>query len=79
MPTILIHIANEDPVVGEIEALPEPADTIITVKHPRRKDGKDVHYIDADVNTVIWPINRITFIEVMPGVEEDEIITFVRE
>ena len=79
MPTVLIHIANEDPVVGEIEALPEPADTIIIVKHPRRKDGKDVHYIDADVNTVIWPINRITFIEVMPGVEEDEIITFVRE
>ncbi len=79
MPTILIHIANEDPVVGEIEALPEPTDTIITVKHPRRKDGKDVHYIDADVNTVIWPISRITFIEVMPGVEEDEIITFVRE
>jgi len=38
-----------------------------------------VHYIDADVNTVIWPISRITFIEVMPGVEEDEIITFVRE
>ncbi len=79
MPTVLIHIANEDPVVGEIETLPGPTDMLITVKHPRRKDGKDIHYLDANVNTVIWPLSRITFIEVMPGVEEEEIISFVRE
>lgn len=79
MPTVLIHISNEDPVMGEIENLPEPADQIIRVKNPRRRDGKDVHYLQANVTEVIWPLNRVTFIEVIPGDQEDEIIGFVRE
>lgn len=79
MPTLLIHIQNEDPVVGDVESLPTAIDTLLLVKNPRRKDGKDLFFLDANVTTVIWPINRINFIEVLPGVEEEDIITFVRE
>jgi hypothetical protein len=79
MPTLLIHIQNEDPVVGDVEVLPTATDTLLLVKNPRRKDGKDLFFLDANVTTVIWPINRINFIEVLPGVEEEDIITFVRE
>lgn len=79
MPTVLIHIASEDPVLGEIEELPGPADTIILLRNPRRRDGKDVHYILPNVNQVIWSLSRVTFIEIMPGEEEEPIIGFVRE
>lgn len=79
MPSVLIHISNEDPVLGEIDALPAPTDVLLTVKNPRRKDGKDLHYVEANVSTVIWPITRINFIEVIPTGEEEEIISFVRE
>lgn len=79
MPTVLIHIMNEDPVLGEIENLPGLADSIIIVNNPRRKDGKDLTNIVQNVTTVIWPINRCTFIEVIPGDEEEQIISFVRE
>lgn len=79
MPSVLIHIMNEDPVVGELDALPAVTDNIIVVKNPRRRDGKDVPYLEANVSTVIWPLTRVTFIEVMPIGEEDEIISFVRE
>ncbi len=79
MPTILIHISNEDPVLGEIDNLPSPADITITVKNPRRKDGKDLPYLDANVSTVIWPFSRINFVELMPSSEEEEIISFIRE
>jgi hypothetical protein len=79
MATVLIHILNEDPIFGEIDDLPKPTDTVIVVKNPRRKDGKDLHYLAANVTTVIWPINRTAFIEVMPSEEEDHIIGFVRE
>jgi hypothetical protein len=79
MPTVLIHIASEDPVLGEIEELPGPADTIILVRNPRRRDGKDVHYILPNVTQVIWSLSRVTFIEIMPGEEEEPIIGFVRE
>jgi hypothetical protein len=79
MPTLLIHIQNEDPVVGDVDALPAATDTLLLVKNPRRKDGKDLFFLDANVTSVIWPISRINFIEIIPGVEEEDIITFVRE
>ena len=79
MPSVLIHINNEDPVLGEVDALPSPTDVTVMVKNPRRRDGKDLHYLEANVSTVIWPMNRINFIEIMPSGEEEEIISFVRE
>jgi len=77
--TVVIHILNEDPVVGDLDELPAPADSIITIHNPRRRDGKDVHYLSNDVVTVIWPINQISFIEVIPSEGEERIIGFVRE
>jgi hypothetical protein len=79
MPTILVHIANEDPVLGEVEQLPAPADQTILLKNPRRRDGKDLHYLQANVTDVIWPLSRIAFIEVIPGSEEEQLIGFVRD
>jgi hypothetical protein len=77
--TVIVHINNEDPIMGEVEELPQPIDQIIMLKNPRKKDGKDVHYLEPNVNLVIWPFHRITFIELIQDVEEDEIISFVRE
>lgn len=77
--TVILHISNEDPVVGEIEDMPTPADKIIIVSNPRKKDGKDIHYIDAEVTTVIWPWDRISFLEILPSEEEEKIIGFVRD
>ncbi|MEJ5202783.1 MAG: hypothetical protein WHV66_11180 [Anaerolineales bacterium] len=79
MPSVIIHIQNEDPVLGEIDELPSPGDSLIIVKNPRKRDGKDLIYLDPNVNTVIWPVIRINFIEVVPSEAEEEIITFVRE
>lgn len=77
--TIVIHVANEDPIVGEIDQLPAPADTIITLHNPRRRDGKDLHYLQSDVVTVLWPLAQISFIELLPTQAEEEIIGHVRE
>jgi hypothetical protein len=79
MPMILLHLVGEDPVLGEIEELPAPTATSILLKSPRKRDGKDLHYIDANVTTVIWPMSRVNFIEVLPTGEEEEVIGFVRE
>lgn len=77
--TVLIHITNEDPVVGEVDELPTPADVSLRVQNPRKRDGKDLQYLQNDVTTVIWPWSRISFVEVLPSGAEDEIIGFVRE
>jgi hypothetical protein len=77
--SIVIHIQNTEPVLGEVDELRNPADQMITLHNPRRLDGKDLNYIMESVSTVIWPVSNITFIEVLPGEEEEEIIGFVRE
>ncbi|MFQ5922324.1 MAG: hypothetical protein ACE5M4_05725 [Anaerolineales bacterium] len=77
--TVLVHLTGEDPVLGEIEEIPTPTDTIVTVNNPRRKDGKDLPYIEGNVVTVVWPMHRVTFLEILPTAEEEELIGFVRE
>jgi hypothetical protein len=76
---ILIHLSGEEPIAGEVDDLPKPTDTVITVSNPRRRDGKDLHYIDSRAVKVIWPLEKISFIEVLSGEESEQIISFVRE
>jgi hypothetical protein len=77
--SVLLHLTNEDAVLGEVEALPAADANYITVANPRRRDGKDLPYLQPNVSTVIWAIQRISFIEVMPGEAEEKLVTFVRE
>ena len=77
--TIILHPTGEEPIIGEVEDLPQPMDISVTVNSPRRIDGKELHYLSESVLTVIWPLNRMNFIEVLPTKSEEEIIGFVRE
>jgi hypothetical protein len=63
---VILHIQNSDPVLGEIDEMPGPRDTHLKV-------NKD------NVVTVLWPIQQLTFIEILPGQDEQRIIGFVRE
>jgi hypothetical protein len=78
--TVIVHLINEDPVLAEIERMPEPCDTNILIFYPRRVDGKPVHYLRDEATAVIYPMQRVSSIEVMAeerGAEEE--ITFYRE
>jgi hypothetical protein len=77
--TIMLHVAGEDAVVGEVDEMPKPTDNSIIVTNPHRKDGKELHYLDQRAVKVIWPMHRLNFIEILGGEEEDQIIGFVRE
>jgi hypothetical protein len=77
--TVIIHPTGEEPIIGEVEQLPEPSDITITLNSPRKIDGKELHYLSENVLTVIWPISRLNFIEILPTKAEEEIIGFVRE
>ena len=76
---ILLHISGEEPITGEVDELPQASDTVITVNNPRRRDGKDLHFLDSRSSKVIWPLNRVSFIEILSGEESEQIISFVRE
>lgn len=77
--SILIHIQNTDPVMGEVDELPEKSDTMVAVKNPRRQDGKDIPYLAENVTLVYWPVDKLNYIEVLASGDEEELISFVRE
>jgi hypothetical protein len=77
--TIVLHIQNADPVVGEVDELPAATDTLVVVTNPRRLDGKDLHFLSENATSVIWPVDRLNFIEILSSKEEEDIIGFVRE
>jgi hypothetical protein len=76
--SIIVHLTEEDPVVGEVEELPDVTHFLVRLTNPRRLDGKVLHYLNPGVAEIYWPMHRISFIELIPS-EEDEIIGFVRE
>jgi len=77
--TVILHIAGEPSIVGEVDELPKPSDTLVIVSNPRLRDGKDVHYLEHNVVKVIWPVDKLTLIEVLESQEEENLIGFVRE
>lgn len=77
--TLILHISNADPVVGEVEELPGQSDTMIIINNPRRLDGKDVPNLAENAITVMWPLERLNFIEVLSERDDEEIFGFVRE
>lgn len=79
MVPIIVHISNEDPVVCEVDELPAESSQMILVHNPRKRDGTDVHYLDEGVISMMIPVHRINFIQLLPSGDEEEVIGFVRE
>ena len=77
--TVIIHIKNAESVLAEIDDLPGPADTIIKLSNPRQKDGKDLIFLEHNVVTVYWPWSEISFLEILPGETDEDVVRFVRE
>lgn len=69
MPTVIVHILNEPTMLGEIEELPSPTDQSITLTNPRARNNKPLDNVEAEAISLILPLHRIHFIEVMPTEE----------
>lgn len=76
---IILHMMNEDPVVGEVDQLPEPTDQFVLVANPRLRDGKDLHYLEDEATAMMVPWHRINFVEVMPSADIEDVVSIVRE
>jgi hypothetical protein len=75
MYTIFVHVVGEEAFMAEVEELPSPSDQAIMCMNPRKRDGKDLHYVLPEVQTVMIPWHRINLVEVMPSGDEEEIIS----
>lgn len=77
--SVIIHIANEEPILADMEELPDPSAQAILCTNLRRRDGKDIHYVDREAVQFFFPWHRIGFLEVISAEEEAKVISFVRE
>jgi hypothetical protein len=76
---VVIHLLNEDPILAELEEMPDPTHQSIVITNPRRRDGRPLHYVTDGATSFIFPWNRITFIEIMETEEAREVVEFFRE
>ncbi|MGB2954925.1 MAG: hypothetical protein WBB64_03040 [Anaerolineales bacterium] len=77
--TVIVHIRNAEPILAEVEELPQASDTLITLINPRQRDGKDLMFLERNVVNVIWPLAEISFIEILPGETAEDVVSFIRE
>ena len=75
----IVQLLEEDPIVGELEGPPDPAAPFVTVYNPRRRDGRTVAYLDANVETILIAWHRVSIIQLLPQAEREKAIGFVRD
>ena len=76
---VIVHLHNEDPVLAEMESIPDPTHHSVVITNPRRRDGRPLHYVTEGATSFIFPWTRITFIEIMEEEEAKEVVEFFRE
>jgi hypothetical protein len=80
MRTVLAHVMNEDPFLAEVVELPGHTDTCVEFLNPRQRDGKPLRYVNHGMSSIIFPLHRISFLEVMASEEERaQLVEFFRE
>lgn len=77
--SVIIHLTDSDPIVGEVDELPNPGDQFMMVRDPRRRDGKTIPNINEQVQTVLFPWHRIAFVQLLPSADTENIIGHVRD
>ena len=72
MITLLLHLSNSEPIKVDVDEMPNMTDQMILGKNPRERNDKELTIFDEGVTSVIFPLWRINYIQIMPG-EEDEL------
>jgi hypothetical protein len=80
MRSVIAHITQEDPFLAEMVELPKSTDTCAEFFNPRLRDGKPLRYASPGMSSMIFPMHRVMFIEVMASEEERaQVVEFFRE
>jgi hypothetical protein len=80
---VILHLHNEDPFMGDMDALPDPTHSYIRITNPRKRDGKSLNTLTNGATSFLYPWTRITFLEILGEEEEtaqtETLMSFFRE
>lgn len=71
MISLLVHLANSEPVKIDVEEMPSQQDTCLIGRNPRERSDKEITWLDEGVTQVIFPWWRINYIQVLPSGDEE--------
>jgi hypothetical protein len=77
--SVIIHLIEEEAIICELDAPPDPTHHFVTLFNPRRRDGRALPYLESNVTTLLLPWHRIDLVQFLPQTEHDNVISFVRE
>ncbi len=76
---IMLHLTNEELIIGEIHQLPNSSDQFMIIHNPRQPNGTTLAYLEEDVITIMIPWHQTKMVQLLPGIGIGEVIGFVRE
>jgi|SwirhisoilCB2_FD_contig_91_2051501_length_1215_multi_10_in_0_out_0_3 hypothetical protein len=77
---VILHVHNEDPIVAEVDDLPDPSHNYLLIRNPRKRDGKVLNHVTDGATAFIYPWTRITFVEIMDETQQsNSVVPFFRE
>ena len=76
--TVIVHVMGEDPVLAEVEEIFQPGDQALILLNPRRRDNKPLPYLERETISMILPMHRVNFVEIMPSQDAEEVDLFFR-
>jgi len=76
--TVIVHVMGDDPLVAEMEKLPQPSDQALILLNPRQRDNKPLRYLERETISMILPMHRVNFVEITPSQDTEEVDLFFR-
>jgi hypothetical protein len=76
---VIVHLNNEEPFAADMEELPPPGATYVILTNPRTREGKHVQWVTAGAFRFMYPLGRISFIEIMMSAQDKDIEPFYRD
>jgi hypothetical protein len=64
---VVIHLSNEQPLLGDLYAVPGPSDAGLLCTNVRMMNGKRPVFIDAAGSTFFFPYHIVRFLEMPPA------------
>ena len=64
---VVIHIANEQPLVADLYEMPTAADVSLICTNVRMQDGKKPIFIDHSSSVFVFPYVTLRFLEILAG------------
>ena len=69
---VIVHIVNEEAFVAEMEDLPAQGASYIVITNPRSRENKHLQWALNGAVRFIFPLARISFIEIMMSEQDRE-------